>query len=586
MLRTAKRIAPLLRSLLFSSLTLTATAVCTTSIIACADENDPETHVKKLDDPATRSAAVKRIIQFFEDAMTRDEKNREGPTVKPLLDKIVAPMAQICVSGDLDERTQSNLIKFLSDSRDARAEACFVKTLKEYRPEGNDEDIRWVARAVGPMKLKAAGEPLLQAFLKVKPSKPKANAIYRDVNEAIIALADPSMAPQLIQTLGRPILDPKDPSALDETFWQVTAAEMLGNMKSDAAVKPLIKVILAPSKSGVATTALMALIKIGKPSVAAAAALISGSDAELVEYSKNETLKAGSGPDGKPSSDAQKAAATAHITTAATILCSIGREDAIAPVLAALDKAPDDLTRGLIARELPNLPPTAEVKKAFQTAYEKTPLDLSSPLLGSVREALVEKAGYFLDSGFVPWLLKTAKDARGDAEDVDALRTATLVTTLKLMTPDQVSDVEAFAKTKTGQGSEVGKALEKEMTTAKQMVAACKDNTECYLAKLAEPASQEKTTQFQGIKAVYMVGVLGNEGVRPKLVALMPKLTSALTRGLSGFVIEHFSPKGDAKIAADLQKIIDEADATKDQNQIQNTQPLKQVSYRLQARGQ
>ena len=59
------------------------------SIAGCADENDPATHVKKLSDSSTRAPAVNRLIQFFEDAMTRDKDDRNGPTVKPLLDLIV-----------------------------------------------------------------------------------------------------------------------------------------------------------------------------------------------------------------------------------------------------------------------------------------------------------------------------------------------------------------------------------------------------------------------------------------------------------------------------------------------------------------
>jgi hypothetical protein len=96
-----------------------ALATSAVSVAGCADENDPMTHVERLKDPATRPGAVKRLVQFFEDAMTRDEKNREGPTVKPLLDKIVKPMNEVCVAGDLDERTNSALIKFMSATRTA-----------------------------------------------------------------------------------------------------------------------------------------------------------------------------------------------------------------------------------------------------------------------------------------------------------------------------------------------------------------------------------------------------------------------------------------------------------------------------------
>jgi len=39
--------------------------------VACEDESDPATWVKRLNDPAQKSAAVKRLSEFFEDAMTK-----------------------------------------------------------------------------------------------------------------------------------------------------------------------------------------------------------------------------------------------------------------------------------------------------------------------------------------------------------------------------------------------------------------------------------------------------------------------------------------------------------------------------------
>src|SRR5690348_2500718 len=102
MSRSARRITPLLRSLLLGAqiqrtplagvLAASAAMLAMGTVAGCADENDPATHVNKLSDPATRTAAVNRLIQFFEDAMTRDKSDRNGPTVKPLLDSILPKM--------------------------------------------------------------------------------------------------------------------------------------------------------------------------------------------------------------------------------------------------------------------------------------------------------------------------------------------------------------------------------------------------------------------------------------------------------------------------------------------------------------
>src|SRR4051812_16597175 len=121
MLRTVRTIAPVLRALLLSSAALATVATTSVGLIGCADENAPETWVKKLNDPLTKPAAIKRLIQFFEDAMTRANKDRNNADVKALLDKIIEPLTKTYVDGNLDDRTRVELIKFLGDSRDVRA---------------------------------------------------------------------------------------------------------------------------------------------------------------------------------------------------------------------------------------------------------------------------------------------------------------------------------------------------------------------------------------------------------------------------------------------------------------------------------
>lgn len=591
MFRTARRIAPLLNSLLFGAALATGVMVSASALVGCADENDPETHVKKLADVSTRTAAVNRLIQFFEDAMTRDNRDRNGPTVKPLLDKIMGPMNELCVAGDLEAGTNSKLVKFLSDARDPRAEGCLVKTLKDYKPDATEDDVRWASRAVGALQLKAASPPLLDVFKKIHPSKPKAGEVYRDVHDALLVLNDTGWEGELIAVLGRPIADRKDGGVLkDEAFWQITAAELLGAQKSAKAVKPLIKEVLSPLKADIAATAVNALIKIGKASIAPAIALLKSQDKELMEYCKAETLKASQGPDGKVPDAAAKAAEKAHIGTAAIILSSIGREEASTALIEAMGTAGDDLSKAIIARELGKVPKTPELVKAFQAVYEKVPASLTIPPGNGAKEALIDTAGSFYDASLVPWLIKTSKDLKGDDSDIDPIRAAALAAVMKLMTKDQIGDVQAFYSMKAtgadGKPSTLGKGYENEWKAAKDLATSCADKVECYLAKIAEPASQAKETQFQGIKAGYMIGVYGNADSRAKLIDAMPKLSNAAVRYVAVTVIDYLSPKGDPGIAAKLQKIVDDGDASKDPNRMAGNAPFKTVIYRLNARAQ
>lgn len=582
-----------LTSLLRGAVVGGALALAAGSLMGCADENDPATHVSRLKDPATRAQAVNRLVQFFEDAMTKDAKNREGPAVKPILDQIVEPMNKTCVAGDLDERTNSKIVKFLSDARDPRGEECLVKVLKDFKTEGgNEEDVRWACRAVGAMKLKGASAALLEVYTKLRPSKlKKVPELYRDVNDAMSDLADPSWEGQLIERLNRPINDRKDMQNLrDEMFWQITAAEILGNLKSATAVKPLIKMVMSPMKADGAATAVNALIKIGKPAIGPALAVLKGEDKDLMEYSKVENLKgAQPGQDGKPNAQATKAAETAHIGSAAIILATIGREEATAPMIESLSKV-DDLSRAIIARELPKLPSTPDSIKAFQDAFEKTPLSLSIPPGAGARESMLEAGLTFFDASFVPWIVKSAQTMKGEEGDLAPIKEASLLCAAKLMTNDQIKVVEDLYNSKTqggdGKPSTLGKGFEKEFAIAKELLGACTDKVDCYLAKLAEPKSHAQETQFQGIKAAYMVGVLGNADVRKKLVDLMPKLSNAAVRFVAVSVIDKFSPKGDKALADSLQKIVSDTEASRDANKMAANAPFKTIIYRLNARAQ
>src|SRR6516162_8318051 len=110
------------------------------ALIGCADENDPKTWIKRLDDPAQRAPAVKRLGQFFDDAMANNNKNREAQPVKDLLDVITEPMTQTYTKGGLDEKTRHDLIKELSDMRDPRTGPALAKALNDYESGKSDND--------------------------------------------------------------------------------------------------------------------------------------------------------------------------------------------------------------------------------------------------------------------------------------------------------------------------------------------------------------------------------------------------------------------------------------------------------------
>lgn len=585
MFRTARSIDSTLRSLLAGVTMAAGLTVAGGAIVGCGgDENDPLTHVKRLSDASTRVPAVSRLIQFFEDAMTKDNKDRKGPNVQPVLDKIVEPLSQVCVAGDLDEKTQTKVVKFLSDARDARGAPCLIKTLKDYKPDGTEEDVRIAARGVAAMKAKDGAGPLFDAFSKLRASKPKAAAIYRDINEAVVEMSDPSWEAQCITMTAKPIADKKDMNTYnDESFWQLTCAQILGNLKSEKAVPNLIKIMLSPLKAQAQSTAVNALIKIGKPAITPTLSLLKGENNDLMEYSKLENMKVSAGPDGKVPDAAQKEAAKSYFLPAAVILGSIGREDAVAPMIEAIGKT-DDAGKVIIARELLKMPISAASLKAVQEVYEKASLTLTIPPGMNGRGALLEQFGYTFDSSLVPWVVKDTLAQKGSDEDLEEVRGNAYVLALKLAKPENLEDVDKLGALKATGGSTIGKGYEKEAKAAKDLLKECAAKLDCYMGKLTDPNAHLKDTQFIGIKAAYMVGILGSDAVKPKLIELIPKVSGDAARFVVVQTIDHFSPKGDQAAADKLLGMLKEAEDQKNATKAANYSYFKQFGYRLIAR--
>ena len=135
MFRTTRTAASIARSLVLGSVsaaTLT-TLAATTMLVACASENEPEYWIEKLQDPAWKARSIKRLGQFYEDALTKANKDENAPEVKGLLEKIVVPMTNIYVNDyeALDEETREDLISLVASFRDPRIEPALKKALAE-----------------------------------------------------------------------------------------------------------------------------------------------------------------------------------------------------------------------------------------------------------------------------------------------------------------------------------------------------------------------------------------------------------------------------------------------------------------------
>jgi PBS lyase HEAT-like repeat-containing protein len=577
MLRTQRATASLIRALIIGT-ALPALVVGAASLVGCQDESQPEYWVEKLDDNAWRVRAIKQLDQFYEDAVTRANQAGDSPEVKALAEKIVVPLTATYVAqyDNLDEKTRHRLIKLLASLRDPRTEPALTKALSEFAQKGRGgEDLKWSARAVADMKLTNASDELLGAFLKLRADTEEGSAVYRDLNVAMLDVADKAWTKPLIEKL-EPTLELPKPGEQNkekvtefrnQQFWQTTATQLLGAIGDPAAVDPLLKVLLDPAKANLHADAVVSLVKIGKPAVARATQLLAGEDKELVEFAALRARKASGMP--VPPGDAP------HVRTAAIVLGTVGHASA-APALIAALQGQNDANRAVILRELAKLPASPQIKQAFQTGFVGLSPDAMIPPGQPALQVLAESATSFFDPGFVPWLLQQAAAVKKD----DETRSALLVAAIKLMLPDQVAAVGAAVDK---YGSELEKSV---FAEAAGLIKGCGQQVNCYFETATKPTSQEDKSQFIGIKAAYMLGILGNEKVRDQLVTGVDPISNAAVRFTAAKVIDYLSPKGSIAAADELQKMVDANLKRGDRDKIAGDAPLKQVIYRLRSRAQ
>lgn len=581
MLRSSRPVVSLIRSLVLgTATTTTATVMVASLLVACKDESQPDFWVEKLSDNAWKARAVKRLEQFFEDAVTKNGNDIKAQGVQDLINKTVEPLTQTYVNDyeTIDTKTRVSLIKLLAAYKDKRTEPALKKAFEEFvkRPATakDESDVKWAAKATGDLKLESLAVPMVEAFGKLRASTMLGGVTYKDYSESMLDMPSKAWVGPLITKLEREITPPgKDKNAIDpfkdELFWQTTAAQLLGVIGDPQAVEPLLKVMLDPNKGDVQATALLALVKLGKPTVDAASKLIAGKDDKLVGFALRR-IKEITGKD---------AQGTPYVATAALVLGTSGRSDAVPALIAALKTEKDAPTRAVIARELTKVPATEESKAAFKEAYESFTLETEIPPGGHALEALTEASGQFYDPSFVEWLLGRAAKIKGSADDVKAYQAAVTQTALKLAKPDQLETVKA-AVDRYG-SADIEQKLYK---IVEAQLKACGDRAACYVTAIQKSENHEQANQFAGVKAGYMIGIFGNDANRDELVGAIDGINNAAVRFVAAQAIDRLTPKGSKAVAEKLDAIITKNAKSADRAKAAYDAPVKQVLYRIQAR--
>jgi hypothetical protein len=578
MLRTRRATLSLIHALITAAAP-TALALSAVTMVACQDESQPEYWVEKLDDNAWRARAVKQLDQFYEDAVTKANQDQSSPELKGLVEKIVVPLTNTYTSqyDNLDEKSRHRLIKLLATMRDPRTEPALTKAISEFAEKGRGgEDLKWAARAAADLKLGGTADEMIGAFSKLRADSEEGGPVWRDLMQSMVDMADKSWTPTLVASLEPDMELPqqgeqskeKVSNFRNQQFWQTTAVKLLGETADPAGVDPLLKVMLDPTKGPLQNDAAISLVKIGKPAVVRATAVLQGQDKELADFAALRARKA--------AGSAVAPTDSPHVRGAAIVLGTIGNASAAPAMIGVLDKERNETNQAVLLREIAKLPPTAEIEQAFKAGFQRLEPDAVIPPGQPALQVLAESATSFFDPQLVPWLLSEAAKIKGD----DDTRSALLVAAIKLMGPEQVSSVGAAV-------DKYGAELEKSVfTEASGVVKSCGKDASCYYAATAKAGGQGDRSQFIGIKAAYMVGIFGDAAVRDKLAAGIDPISNAAVRFTAAKVIDFLTPKGSASVADVLQKVVDSNLKRGDQEKIAGDVPLKQVIYRLRSRAQ
>jgi hypothetical protein len=567
--RSSGRLALVLRLAMSAPLVTLGVTAASTMLVACDDDNEPKTWVKRLDDPAQRAGAIKRLTQFFEDDMTKANKNRDSETVKSLLDEIVDPMAKQYVAGNLDEKTRKELMKFLADTRDPRTGPALAKAFNEYEAGKNEDDVKYAAEAVkGLVDAKRltdqnVKDALWNCFSKFQVSKTKMFNLVKGLHDAVVAVSDPSYGPKAIDKLTPPV-DPKNVDNVRDQlqFWQLTSVQVLGELRFAPAVKPRVVVRLTPTKKDLQATVNSALLRIGKDSDAALIAALSGTDPD---YARQEALWDQKG----------------YVAVVGDELATISRPEGRDAVLAALAAADNDTNRTVLAQALVKFPADPRLIPAFLAAYKQLAANTSIDAMGGANAhgILAQASSMFFDPTLTDWLLKEIASAKGD--EADAMQLLALESAIKLMSPAQKAAVGASV-------TKEGTPREKDMyARAAGALDKCNVDPDCYLTLLDVPIpSTPATASMSAAKAAWMAAIYAKDSTQAQLASRVDKMRAASTRYDIVTALDRLTPKGDTNIAAQLDKVVETDTASGNKELLMADDVVAKVAMRLRARAQ
>jgi hypothetical protein len=509
--------------------------------------------------------------------MTKASNDASAPEVKQLLDEIVDPMTKQYTAGNLDDKTRTDLMKFLAETHDTRTQPAIAKALTDFEMGKTDDEVRVSCESINAMAKSGMKleqnvlDALWAVFSKFQLSKTTSQRLYQSMHDAIVNVHEASFGDKAIDKLKGVVAESVDSQKDQLMWWQLTSVQVISDLRYTKAVKPLIVALLTPTKTGtLGATIQFALLKMAK-------------DAEP------ELIKALNGQDPDYTKAAEGFEDKTNIGVIANVLAQLGRARGRDAILAALPNADTDTSRTELAQALVQMPGDPRNEPAYLAAYNKLTWDSSDKMLGALkaRAALAQQSANFYDPKLLDWLLKEMKKA----PDFQA-RLLQTEPAIKLMTVDRKGEVaEAMSHLKKEAPADIFALTQQMFDNASSALDKCKSDVSCYEGLLDQPIpTQPATANWKAIKAAWMTVIFGGGpsagATRAELVKHVDKVKNTGARIALVAAIDELAPQGDTKAADALDEVVATDAKGGDKEVIAADNTVAQVAWRLRMRGQ
>lgn len=343
----------------------------------------------------------------------------------------------------------------------------------------------------------------------------------------------------------------------------VTSPSLSPAEQEAASARTLFQQLLTPGQEEDKASTILALIRIGKPASDLLLKVLADKDAQISALVRQ----------------IQPSNPRVHVEQAAVVLGSIGRKDAIEPLMAALKVAASAEERHLCRLALFGLPSTPASLQLLQKEFEELSAEAESSG-GDGRGELAQEFARLMDPAVVPWMIQQVNHLSKERNNLPEVRDHVILSSLlslaRLMKKEQISSVEKLVKHR----HEV--VIVTFFGAASKHLLACENDLACHLDKLVEaPTSRPDPMGNVGIRAAYSLGALGNEATRAELVKKLPQIKHNKVREAVLFAIDRLSPDGDVATAKALSALLEHRPAAwaPDDDEV-----LQLVALRLRAR--